>query len=276
MNANNLTKDHIRSERVQRLLATVKTRKVTIHRLNFEEKLQSEFLPYLLVDKVPVIEQELFEKHSFSKRMCLDALRNRFCFLMSNGGILRGESLFNCELSDLCDLVKGDEGPHPCHILVMRIAMGKTNGLKTLYGRVMRHANVKLCAIGALGFYHLARFHISGEIFDFSSNEKWFNVKLLVESSSANTKVCVSIQTYAKAMRSICKKLGIVSKHFVHFGRSVGAVKAELEEMDSALIKKLGNWNPDTQEDRYSAKLPLQALRIMAGHNRKKGLYYLP
>jgi hypothetical protein len=32
MNANNLTKDQIRSVRVQRLLATVKTRKVTIQR----------------------------------------------------------------------------------------------------------------------------------------------------------------------------------------------------------------------------------------------------
>ena len=46
--------------------------------------------------------------------------------------------------------------------------------------------------------------------------------------------------------------------------------------MDAALIKNIGNWNPDTQEDRYSAKLPLQALRIMARHDRKKGLYYLP
>jgi len=75
-------------------------------------------------------------------------------------------------------------------------------------------------------------------------------------------------------LRSTCDKLGIISKHFVHFGRSVGAVKAELEEMDAALIKNLGNWNPDTQEDRYSAKLPLQVLRIMAGHNRKKGQYH--
>jgi hypothetical protein len=276
MNANNLTKDQIRSERVQRLLATVKTRKVTVHRMNFEEKLQSEFLPYLLVEKVPLIEKELFGRHAFSRKFCQGALRDRFCFLMTNGGILRGESLFNCELSDLCDLMKPDDGPHLCHILVMRIAIGKTNGLKTLYGRVMRHKDVTLCAVGALAFYLLARFHISGEVLDFSSNDSWFGVKLLIESSTADNTVSVNNQTYAKAMRSTCKMLGVVSKHFVHFGRSVGAVKAELEEMDSSLIKNLGNWNPDTQDDRYSAKLPLQALRIMAGHDRKKGMYYLP
>ena len=67
-----------------------------------------------------------------------------------------------------------------------------------------------------------------------------------------------------------------MSKHFVHFGRSVGAIQAELYGLDSASIKSLGNWNPDTQEDRYSSKLPLKPLRVMAGHNEKKGLFFLP
>ena len=62
MNANNLTKDQIRSERVHRLLATVKTRRTTIHKLNFEEKLQSEFLPYLLVEKVPTHRARAFQE----------------------------------------------------------------------------------------------------------------------------------------------------------------------------------------------------------------------
>jgi hypothetical protein len=205
--------------------------------MKFEEKLQSEFLPYLLVEEVPLIKKELFERNALSRKFCQGAFRDRFCFLMTNGEILRGESLFNCELSDICDLVKNDGGPHPCQILVLRIAIGKTNGLKTLYGRVMRHRDVNLCAVGALGFYLFARFHISGETLDFSSNEKWFEVKLLIESSSADNTKSVNNQTYAKAMRSTCKTLGIVSKHFVHFGRSVGAVKADLEEMDASLIK---------------------------------------
>ena len=108
----------------------------------------------------------------------------------------------------------------------MRIAIGKTNGLKTLYGRVMRHKDFNLCVIGALGFYLFARFQISCESLDFSSNEKWFEVKLLIESSSPDNTKSVNNQTYAKAMRSACKNRGVVSKHFVHFGRSVGAVKA--------------------------------------------------
>ena len=201
MSANNLSRDQIRSELVQRLLMTVKTRRKTIAKLNFEEKLQSEFLPYLLVDKVPIIQKELFLRNAFALKFFQGALRDRFCFLISNGGILRGESLFSCELSDLCDVVKEDEGAHPCQILVMRIAIGMTNGLKTLYGRVMRHKDAQLCPVSALGLYLLTRFHLSGEVLDFSSNERWFNVKLLVESSCPDTSISISNQTCAKAMR---------------------------------------------------------------------------
>ena len=57
---------------------------------------------------------------------------------MIHQGILRGESITQCELSDLCDVVQKDEGTQPCQILVMQIASGKTNLEKTIYGRVMR------------------------------------------------------------------------------------------------------------------------------------------
>ncbi|KAI8834181.1 hypothetical protein BJ741DRAFT_565676, partial [Chytriomyces cf. hyalinus JEL632] len=145
MNANNLSKEQLRSQRVKMLLGSVQKRKKREAAANFEEKLDAEFVPYLLVNKIPRIEEELFRRSFHSSKRCLGALRDRFCFLMSNRGILRGKSLFKCELSDLCDLVKEDKGVHDCHILVMRIAVGKTNGLKTLYGHVMRHKNVNLC-----------------------------------------------------------------------------------------------------------------------------------
>jgi len=38
---------------------------------------------------------------------------------------------------------------------------------------------------------------------------------------------------------------GIPSKHFVHFGRVMGAIVAELAGGQSLEIKGLGNWNPD-------------------------------
>ena len=39
--------------------------------------------------------------------------------LMTKCGILRGESLFRCELSDFWDFMRTDEEPHPLHCVVM-------------------------------------------------------------------------------------------------------------------------------------------------------------
>jgi hypothetical protein len=68
----------------------------------------------------------------------------------------------------------------------------------------------------------------------------------------------------------------IASKHLVHFGRGVGHCKAELDELETSQIKSLGNWNPDCQESVYSTKIPMKALRVMAGHHKEKGLFFLP
>ena len=164
-----------------------------------------------------------------------------------------------------------DLGPHPCHVLIMRISAGKTNGLKVLYGRVMRHRDANLCAVGALALYFFARFKFGAENLSFNSNESWFTVKLLVDHTMKNNSKSISDQAYGQSIRLACKELELASKHFVHFGRSVGSISAEFAELDSALIKNLGNWNPDTQESVYSAKLPLKAMRVMAGHDEKKG-----
>jgi hypothetical protein len=52
----------------------------------------------------------------------------------------------------------------------------------------------------------------------------------LIESASKDHTISVSDQTYAKTIKKICEKLKISTKHFIHFGRGVGALKAELQE----------------------------------------------
>ena len=94
------------------------------------------------------------------------------------------------------------------HALVMKIATGKTNGTKTLYGRVVRHKDPALCPIGALGLYLLARFHLADEKLDFSSNSSWFDVKLLVECGSRENTKGIKDRTYRKTMESVFEKNG--------------------------------------------------------------------
>ena len=111
------------------------------------------------------------------------------------------------------------------------------------------HKNVNLCASGALGLYLLARFHQTSEAdgIQFKNNKKWFSIKLLIDSHGSDNTKAVSDQAYYSSMKDACKNLGITSKHFVHFGRGAGSVKAELDELDGFNIADLGNWNVDTR-----------------------------
>ena len=135
---------------------------------------------------------------------------------MTHCGVLCGEFLFKCELSDLCSIVKSDKGAHSCLIFMMQIITGKTNGQKTMYGRVMRHRDVSMCPISALGFYLMARFHSTGELLrcNFSYDASWFNVKLLTDCNNPQNHRPITNQAYAKTMRSACKALSVMSKHF--------------------------------------------------------------
>jgi hypothetical protein len=259
--------------RVQKLLQNVRTRKKKLTELNFEGKITAEFAPYACISRLAEMEHELFNRHKNTAIYSVVSLRDRFCFNMTTNGILRGESLFKCDLSDLCDVIHKDSATgQNIMVMVMRIAVGKTNGLKTLYGRVIRHRLVEQCAIGAIGLYLFARFEYTKECFKFADNSSWFNIKLLIDLSSYNFSVPVSDQNYAKAIKKVCTNLKVPSKHYIHFERTAGSVKAELEEFDGYNINDLGNWNVDTRRDVYSAKLPMKAMRVMAGHAESKGL----
>jgi hypothetical protein len=110
MAANNTTKDALRSKRVITLLNLCKGRRKRAARQNFDEKIDHIMAPYILVDKVTSLANFFFQKNSNSTSLCQSSLRDRFSLLMTVHGILRGESLFLCELSDLILFCKHDEG----------------------------------------------------------------------------------------------------------------------------------------------------------------------
>ena len=121
--------------------------------------------------------------------------------LMSHNAILRGESLFLSNLSDLCMVNHKEDISNEVEILILRIATGKTNNLKTLFGRCMRHVKVEMCPIGGLGFYLLMRYHVCNENFDFTKNENWFNIKLLISTKHSNYEKSINDSYYAKFVK---------------------------------------------------------------------------
>ena len=62
----------------------------------------------------------------------------------------------------------------------MRIGFGKTVGSDhAIYARGMRHSDVTMCPIGALGLWFFHRFFLSTEMetINFRLNNSWFNKK---------------------------------------------------------------------------------------------------
>ena len=160
---------------------------------------------------------------------------------------------------------------------------GKTNHGQKLYGRAIRHKDVRLCAVGATAFMLAMRFSLTSEFVGFSAadwlnNQTWFDVKLLVDATRNNWNMCrpMTNDTYSKAVKSVLDVLGVPSSHWVHLGRTMGPKILEMLETEAEDIRRLGNWDPTMQEARYSTKLPLPAMRDMAGFTTAAGMYFNP
>jgi len=139
-----------------------------------------------------------------------------------------------------------------------------------------------LCAVGAMSMYLMLRFGVTREFhdfddkgFDWTNNELWFRNKLVIHPNGSRdpTKV-MAPTTYSKAMKQVFKNLGMKYGHLTHLGRNLGAKLLDKDEIPSDEIRKLGNWNPSIQESCYSTKLPMTAIRAMAGFSSGNGIYY--
>ena len=256
------------------------------------EKIDKDSSPMLAVQHVFNLEDffyqmgvsDMTKARPPSNKAVHSSLRHRFIFLFTVNGLLRGESVFKAELSDLFNLsVKRKDDIHDLSILMLQMATGKTNKGIKLFGRVARHVDPQLCAVGSLGFYLMYRFHHSGEMtqtgpdaVDFCVNSTWFDKKLLAEYKSSSSSKTMSNRTYATAINDACKMLGIALFHAVHLGRIMGCFLSEIAEDSSEDLRWLGNWDPKVQEKAYSTKIPFTILRSKAGHEHANGLCFNP
>ena len=106
-------------------------------------------------------------------------------------GVLRSDSIYKADLADLLDFkFQQKNEPDPYHICILRVGEGKTVKNKSQFGKILRHMNVNMCAMGALGFWLFARFMVTGEVakMDFFNNKSWFDMKLLCAVDKRNEK----------------------------------------------------------------------------------------
>jgi hypothetical protein len=79
-----------------------------------------------------------------------------------------------CELSDMFDFIRPDEGPDGQYgrIVVLQIHQGKSSHHKAIWARVMRDRDMTFFPMGSTAFYFFHRFEVTQEEFDFSENFK--------------------------------------------------------------------------------------------------------
>ena len=284
--SNRVPVSELDSQNIKDLFALVKKRNVNEAREQCRERMNRETSPYVVAERLCDIEIDMFDRSAKLPRIDLAGLRNRFVWLFTLAGLLRGESLFKGDLADLFVFEQPTRSePHPYEVLVLKMETGKTNKDKTLLGRVLRNRNVKECPFGALGFYLLARFAMTNELnrYDFTKNKSWFNAKILIGEKGLSNGMdlgrltkAIDNRPYGDEIGRCCDRLNLPTSHFVHLGRNQGPIRLEMAEVPPEYIKILGNWNPDTQESVYSSKFPVPALRVAAGFDLEKGGHYNP
>ena len=86
--------------------------------------------------------------------------------------------------------------------------------------------------------------------FDWTKNDYWFEIKILINCKKlCDNKQFIKGEIYQNAMQFLFKKLNIFSPHVLQFGRVIGPIETELNQMEPQYINNLGNWKTETQDD---------------------------
>jgi hypothetical protein len=123
--ANGLTWELIYTRKCREIINLVKERKRRIKRKIYAEKIDKEFTPFTSMAQVGNIETAFWD-HGKTIRESVPSLRNRYIFLQCYSGLLRHESMFLGELSDMLGIeYQRSRDSDPFFILVMQLATGK-------------------------------------------------------------------------------------------------------------------------------------------------------
>ena len=107
-------------------------------------------------------------------------------------------------------------------------------------------------------------------------NSHWFDIKFLadVNGPSSNTKEEMKSDTYGDKVKQHLETLGLPMNKVLHLGRNIGTKYLDIMEVDAAEVKRMGQWNQSIYDKSYSSKLPMQAIRSLAGFDAGNGMHF--
>jgi hypothetical protein len=275
--------DHIWTMAFDELYNHVKERTPLMKKLTYQEKVDGEFAPYMIVEHYPDMEEIMWnDSNETGLRSVVKGLRHRYCFSHLTVAVLRCECLHRAEFSDYLGIhiPKQDYDVHKPFLMVNQVAVGKTTHGTKQYGRATRHRDVRLCCVGAFAFYTTMRFYCTEEFKNLSTedwldNKKWFDIKVLADSAVGvdRTKEMRN-DSYGDHIRDMLGKLNLSCTKILHLGRNLGYRTLELLEAESEEIRVMGQWAANVRDTSYSSKLPMGPIRKLAGYSGKHKVYF--
>jgi len=280
-----------RDKRIKDLIAHVVARKPIQDRIHRKEKVTRDLPHWELMPIIHKLEEYMWDVNSTSndpKRIAV-ALRNRWCYNDSFQCIVRADSLWKEELSDMVHYSLKQHGePDDYQVLLRVLWEGKTNQKNTskaFLAQCFRHLDPNRCAVGSKAMYLYSRFLVTEEEFNFTNND-WFSRKTaVVLGDRGNTgrkrdlDTALGSGSYEQCIKRAQLATGIISVHKLHCGRSVGCVEPQLGGAPTDETMILGCWakiEGSVFNQHYNVRVPFAAMRCCAGAGKDVGRYYLP
>lgn len=269
----------------------VVARKKTADSLSFKEKTNPQIEKFEYYEMAKKAERYFWDKRTGTTIAWFCAsLRNRYHLLTTIQTLVRHESVLKCKLSDF-QFVRykaRDEIDDYC-LLFRNINVAKNlksdadSGQRdVIQAKSLRHKDPEMCEQGALALYLYARSLTFDEDFDLLCNDNWFLIHTSVAMSRLHASqkdprmTPMSSKPYYDSLNAAFLHHLYKPSHICHFGRAVGPVLLEFEEVLPQYIKELGNWELGVFERHYSSKMAWEAMRVAAGFRKEKGHYYVP
>ncbi|ODO10912.1 hypothetical protein I350_01511 [Cryptococcus amylolentus CBS 6273] len=203
-------------------------------------------------------------RQAFFCKGTLDGLRDLAAFDWGHGGLLRGDSQRELQISDMGVQYFEDSaisGPTPAVAFSCRITSSKTNKTMQQVG-MFRARDWKGCPVGGQAMYWFSRLHCSTarcphsdtSFPDLSQRGHWYEA-----FSSKNAYLTAGVQ----------------SRLYTHDGRRFGARVAIKSGAPDRQVERLSPWASDVKDVQYLDVLPEHAMRALAGHPPHQGTFFL-
>jgi len=77
-------------------------------------------------------------------------------------------------------------------------------------------------------------------------------------------------------IKKACNKLQLLTKKYLHFGRTSASAVMDMVEVKRSQHHEIGYWVNNTHDNHYSSRLPLAAMRVMAGFDGRRSFHFNP